>query len=72
MLFRSDEFTFFYPSTEWSMAEQFDCNCGRQTCIGRISGAADLPLGILTRFRLTDSIRRGVEMRKETNGPVLS
>ena len=67
-----DEFTFFYPSTEWSMAEQFDCNCGRQTCIGRISGAADLPLGILTRFRLTDSIRRGVEMRKETNGPVLS
>ena len=67
-----DEFSFFYPSTEWSMAEQFDCMCGMQSCIGRISGAADLPLEVLQRFRLTGSIRRGVESRKESIGPVLS
>ncbi len=67
-----DEFTFFYPSTEWSMAEQFDCMCGTQNCIGRISGAADLPLEILQRFRLTGAIRHGVELRKESIGPVLS
>ncbi len=23
-----DEFTFFYPSTEWEMAQPFVCNCG--------------------------------------------
>lgn len=67
-----DEFTFFYPSTEWSMAEQFDCQCGMQNCIGRISGAADLPLEILTRFRLTDTIRRGVEKRKAPTSSVHS
>ena len=23
-----DELTFFYPSTEWAMAEPFECGCG--------------------------------------------
>ena len=62
---QGDEFTFFYPSTEWYMAEHFDCQCGVRRCIGRISGAAHLPVEILERFRLTDAIRRRVELRKE-------
>ncbi|KAH7357076.1 hypothetical protein BKA65DRAFT_220890 [Rhexocercosporidium sp. MPI-PUGE-AT-0058] len=34
-----DELTFFYPSTEWDMAQGFDCFCGAETCRGFISGA---------------------------------
>uniref|UniRef100_A0A8H7N2A5 Post-SET domain-containing protein n=1 Tax=Bionectria ochroleuca TaxID=29856 RepID=A0A8H7N2A5_BIOOC len=37
-----DELSFFYPSTEWSMAQPFDCLCGTPTCRGRISGARDM------------------------------
>lgn len=37
-----DELTFFYPSTEWSMAQPFDCLCNTPTCRGRISGARDM------------------------------
>ncbi|PHH63260.1 hypothetical protein CDD81_6117 [Ophiocordyceps australis] len=35
-----DELTFFYPSTEWRMAQPFDCNCGTPTCRGVIEGAS--------------------------------
>ncbi|KAF9786409.1 hypothetical protein BJ322DRAFT_1210802 [Thelephora terrestris] len=34
-----DPLTFFYPSTEWKMAQPFDCLCGSKTCLGRIEGA---------------------------------
>ncbi|KAH6997172.1 hypothetical protein EDB80DRAFT_727202 [Ilyonectria destructans] len=37
-----DELTFFYPSTEWSMAQPFDCLCNTPTCRGRIAGARDM------------------------------
>ncbi|KAI1136572.1 hypothetical protein F5Y05DRAFT_405155 [Hypoxylon sp. FL0543] len=37
-----EELTFFYPSTEWEMAQPFDCQCGKPTCRGRISGAKDM------------------------------
>ncbi|KAI1460909.1 hypothetical protein F4805DRAFT_415995 [Annulohypoxylon moriforme] len=37
-----EELTFFYPSTEWYMAQPFDCLCGKPTCRGRISGAKDM------------------------------
>ncbi|KAL8312905.1 hypothetical protein RB593_007234 [Gaeumannomyces tritici] len=38
-----DELTFFYPSTEWSMAQPFECQCGTASCCGLIRGAADMP-----------------------------
>ena len=41
-LHKGDELTFFYPSTEWEMAQPFDCNCGVGTCHKRISGAKDM------------------------------
>src|SRR5207249_640197 len=31
-----DEFNFFYPSTEWQMAQSFQCHCGAQNCLGTI------------------------------------
>lgn len=37
-----DELSFFYPSTEWHMAQPFDCLCGTPTCRGRIAGARDM------------------------------
>ena len=37
-----DELTFFYPSTEWDMAQGFDCFCGAKTCRGFISGAKNM------------------------------
>lgn len=37
-----DELTFFYPSTEWSMAQPFTCLCGNSSCRGTISGAKDM------------------------------
>lgn len=51
-----DQFTFFYPSTEWQMAQPFDCNCGTNQCIGQITGASQIDLDVLGRYRLTDYI----------------
>jgi len=30
--------TFDYNSTEWDMAESFECHCGTAACVGRVSG----------------------------------
>jgi len=53
-----DEMTFFYPSTEWAMAEPFECGCGAAGCIGRIGGARETPLSELARYRLSPHIVR--------------
>lgn len=37
-----DELTFFYPSTEWVMAQGFNCRCGTDCCKGWIGGAKDM------------------------------
>ncbi len=51
-----DEFTFFYPSTEWFMADPFQCLCGEANCIGIIRGAKELSVDVLANYRLTDFI----------------
>jgi|SRR6187549_2657874 len=53
-----DEFTFFYPSTEWDMAQPFDCNCGSPECLHVIQGAAHLSKATLKKYKLTDFIRQ--------------
>jgi len=52
-----EELRFFYPATEWCMAQQFVCNCGKPNCIGLIQGAADTPTEILNKYKLTDFIK---------------
>jgi len=52
-----DELCFFYPATEWRMAQQFVCNCGRPSCVGLIQGAADTDSAILKKYKLTDFIK---------------
>ncbi|MDQ6761315.1 MAG: SET domain-containing protein-lysine N-methyltransferase [Bacteroidota bacterium] len=52
----SDEFTFFYPSTEWAMAEPFKCFCGANNCFHEIQGASFLPQETLADYKFTDFI----------------
>lgn len=51
-----DEFGFFYPSTEWNMQQPFQCHCGAISCIGEISGAAQLSNEQVKKYRLTNYI----------------
>jgi hypothetical protein len=52
-----DEMTFFYPSTEWDMAQPFVCNCGSERCLQLINGATHLSSETLKQYTLTDFIR---------------
>jgi hypothetical protein len=54
----NDEITYFYPSTEWLMAEPFTCSCGSERCIGRIAGAIELATAILARYELAEHVVR--------------
>ena len=41
---KGDMLSFFYPSTEWLLAQPFDCWCGagEGKCFGRVEGAAKM------------------------------
>ncbi|KAK0706469.1 hypothetical protein B0T26DRAFT_655150 [Lasiosphaeria miniovina] len=62
-----DELTFFYPSTEWTMAQPFDCLCGTPTCRGRISGADDMTDAQLQGLWLNRHIRQLVAAKKSAS-----
>jgi hypothetical protein len=51
-----DQFTFFYPSTEWQMDRSFNCCCGSGNCIGYITGASQINRNVLAQYKLTDYI----------------
>ena len=52
-----EEFSFFYPSTEWQMTQSFNCYCGHAACIGDIRGAAYLSKEAQDKYRFTDFIQ---------------
>ncbi|KAK8107179.1 Histone-lysine N-methyltransferase ash1 [Apiospora kogelbergensis] len=56
-----EELTFFYPSTEWEMAQPFDCLCGKPTCRGRIGGARDMTKKQLEGLWINGHIRELLE-----------
>lgn len=58
-----DELTFFYPSTEWDMAQPFTCYCGSHRCLGEIRGAAHISPEILAGYRLTLFIQQQLHDR---------
>ncbi|CAJ2511793.1 Uu.00g074180.m01.CDS01 [Anthostomella pinea] len=60
-----DELTFFYPSTEWSMAQPFACTCGKPTCRGRISGAGDMTPAQLDGVWLNLHIRELLDQKRQ-------
>ena len=53
-----DELTFFYPSTEWTMASPFDCACQSPRCLKTIAGASRAPAGALAGRVLAPHIKR--------------
>jgi len=59
-----EEFTFFYPSTEWIMASPFNCYCNQPGCLGLINGAAHIPGEILRRYKLSEFIKRKLQYRQ--------
>jgi hypothetical protein len=60
-----DEIVYFYPSTEWSMAEPFTCFCQSPHCLTRIRGAAYLPFEILANYHLSDHIAKLLAKREK-------
>jgi hypothetical protein len=58
-----EEFTFFYPSTEWNMSQPFVCNCKTDDCLQLINGASHLDLSTLKKYRLTDFITQQTERK---------
>jgi hypothetical protein len=54
---KGDELTFFYPSTEWEMAQPFACNCGATTCKKWIAGAKDMGMAELQGLFLSTHIK---------------
>jgi SET domain len=53
-----EEITFFYPSTEWTMASPFDCRCKQLACVGRIAGASRMSRKRLAAYRLARHVER--------------
>ena len=60
---QGDEMTFFYPSTEWDMAQPFTCYCGSDKCIGEIKGAAHINTEVLSNYKLTRFIQQQLHER---------
>lgn len=60
-----DEMTFFYPSTEWDMAQPFTCHCGSSQCLERIQGAAHINEDILRNYKLTRFIQQQLHDRSK-------
>lgn len=52
-----DELTFFYPSTEWSMVQPFDCLCKSSECRGTIRGAKDMRVADLDDYWLSEHVK---------------
>lgn len=58
-----DEMTFFYPSTEWDMAQPFTCYCGSHKCLGEIKGAAHINADVISKYKLTRFIQQQLHDR---------
>ncbi|ORX48604.1 hypothetical protein DM01DRAFT_1368191 [Hesseltinella vesiculosa] len=60
-----DELTFFYPSTEWDMAQSFDCWCGSPKCIKTVKGARHLSKDVVLQFELAKHIQELLQTREK-------
>ncbi|KAL4921473.1 hypothetical protein BDW62DRAFT_208453 [Aspergillus aurantiobrunneus] len=62
---KGDALTFFYPSSEWDMAQPFECACGSRNCKGVIGGAGKMERDVLEGYWLNRHI---VELLDEREG----
>jgi len=60
----NEEVTFFYPSTEWSMTQPFECFCKASSCLGIIQGAAYLDNNSITKYRFAEHIQNKLHKRQ--------
>jgi hypothetical protein len=58
-----DELVYFYPSTEWRMAQPFQCACGAAGCLGLIDGAAHLSDAQLSPYALSPFVKSQLRAR---------
>ena len=61
---------FLLPSTEWMMAQPFDCWCGagKGKCCGRIDGAGKTDQAVVTRYWMNWHIEEVLVERNESQG----
>jgi SET domain-containing protein len=52
-----DELCFFYPATEWNMAQPFECLCGTESCIKQVQGAMHVSKEVIKNYKLTAFIQ---------------
>lgn len=50
--------TFNYLTTEWEMAQAFDCECGTERCLGQIRGARFVPTNVMETYEVNSHIKR--------------
>ncbi|MEO5984409.1 MAG: SET domain-containing protein-lysine N-methyltransferase [Ferruginibacter sp.] len=58
----NEELLFFYPSTEWDMAQPFFCYCESKNCLQNIKGAKYLRSEHLSKYTLTDFIMQELKL----------
>lgn len=63
-----DELTFFYPSTEWHMAQPFECLCKTEECVGWVRGARDMDPQVLGKYWMNGHIEG---LLREKDGMVM-
>jgi hypothetical protein len=66
-----DELTFFYPSTEWEMAQPFQCRCREAKCRGWIAGASQMSEEALKGYWLNNWLEealRGKWQKEKSSG----
>jgi len=63
------ELTYFYPSTEWEMAQPFECYCGEVACKGLIDGAGRMGGKKVEGYWANKWVREALE-KQEVNGKV--
>ncbi|KAL4796087.1 major facilitator superfamily domain-containing protein [Aspergillus venezuelensis] len=61
---KGDELTFFYPSSEWTMAQPFVCAYGAEEYLGVIEGSKSIFKDVLARYWLNGHIEELREERK--------
>jgi len=59
---KGDALAFAYFSTEWDMAQPFQCQCGSETCVGMIRGAKYMPQETLNKYFINAHI---LKMKKD-------
>jgi hypothetical protein len=65
---KGDALTFWYPSTEWEMAQPFKCECGSEKCKGYINGAGQMDETEVREYWLNAHIENLLAERAASHG----